>query len=301
MNPDKIITKKSKGLVEHIGIVSQQQKPSNEVFPCGIKIFDDAMDGGFRGGDVVVVSGETSQGKTTFSQYMTIMQSEEGVPSIWFSYEMSTYYLGEQFNKMGVDVNDEDFLVYAPKKLDKWSIMNSISIIRESISEYACKFVFIDHLHYLIPLNESKNTSLMVGGVLRELKSLAVELDVVIVLLAHTKKLGEDEELTLNSMRDSSLIAQEADSVFLVQRLKQPKKRMMVEVSGSKYTNQTKIELAKVRRTGRVCYQVFDFVNHRYKIAENVQSAQSIIDAIPTAYDARAKKFPKGQGPYDVG
>lgn len=292
MKFDAISTNGSNGLVKQIGVVADEQRPSSEVFPCGIELFDNAMDGGFRGGDLVVISGQTSHGKTTFSQFLTINQSGQGVPSIWFSYEMSTFYLGEQFSKMGVDTRSEDFLVYAPSKLDRWSIEKSMKIVREAISEYGCKFIFIDHLHYLIPLNQSINTSLLVGGVLRELKSLAVETDTVVCLLAHTKKLAAGEELNLDSMRDSSLIAQEADSVFLVQRIKNPKKAM-VEVSGNIYSNITKIELAKVRRTGQCCFQKFKFINHKYVPHED--------DTCQEENTRGVKKFPKYKRPPYVG
>ena len=263
--PEKTVRKNHQ--VDTLYNVAKNYEPSKIVFPSGYSVFDVSMAGGFRGGDLVVISGQTSQGKTTFAQFLTKNLSEVGVPSLWFTYEMNPYYLKEQFEKMGCD---EKLLAYAPLKLDKWSIGKSMAMIKEAVEDYACKVIFIDHLHYLIPLGQATNTSLIVGGVLRELKQLAVSTNTVIVLIAHTKKLAEDEELSLDSMRDSSLIAQEADSVFLVQRLKKQKKKL--EVVGSRFTNQTKVELAKVRRTGKVCYQIFDFMGNRLIPASTIQN-----------------------------
>jgi len=262
--PEKTI--RANPRIDILSNVAKNYKPSSVVFPSGYSIFDDAMVGGFRGGDLVVISGQTSQGKTTYAQLLTKNLSDKGVPSLWFTYEMNPYYLKEQFDKMGCD---DSLLAYSPLKLDKWDIGKSMSMISEAIEDYACKIVFIDHLHYLIPLGQATNTSLIVGGVLRELKQLAVKTNTVIVLIAHTKKLADDEELSLDSMRDSSLIAQEADSVFLVQRLKKTKKKLG-EVVGSRYTTQTKVELAKVRRTGKVCFQIFDFMGDRLIPAKTI-------------------------------
>jgi len=243
--------------IKHLWDVAKAYKPNKEVYPCGIHEFDKAMDGGFRDGEVIVLSGQTGQGKTTFAQVLTKNFTKVSVPSLWFSYECNPWYLKEKFIQMGCD---KSLLAYSPIDL----ATNTLEFLRqgivEAIEEKACKVVFIDHLHYLIPLDQSTNSSLLIGGIMRELKKMAVKYNIVIFLIAHTKKIYQDEGLDLSSIRDSSLIAQEADYVFLIERLKKDKK-----MGGAKHVewlNKTKVQIAKNRRTGNMMYVLFDFENN---------------------------------------
>lgn len=79
----------------------------------------------------------------------------------------------------------------------------------------------IDHLHYLFDMWGSRNVSISIGQVVRALKQLAVKGGFTIFLLCHYSK-GQREENTdsYENIRDSSLIAQESDAVFLIRRMK---------------------------------------------------------------------------------
>jgi replicative DNA helicase len=200
--------------IDKLSELAKKNKPDSDFFPTGFPFFDQAMDGGLRGGELITISGMTGEGKTTIAQQIGVNLSNIGVPSLWLSYEMGLYYLQEKFKK----ISQEDLSLYAPISL----ISNEIKVIEEWITEgleeKACKVVFIDHLHYLIPLGGTENSSMLVGGVVRELKRLAVRTNTIIFLIAHTKKIYQGEELNLSSIRDSSLVAQESDYVFLIKR-----------------------------------------------------------------------------------
>jgi replicative DNA helicase len=236
--------------------VANKYKPSGEVFPTGFRQFDTAMDKGLREGELVVVSAPTSMGKTSFCQNLTVNFDKIGVPSMWFTYEMNPWYLKEKFLQMGAT---KEMLGYTPiKYFQRNTFKTEMDFIKyhtkEAIEDYACKVVFIDHLHYLIPLEESKNSSLMIGGVVRELKKMAIEMGVIVFLIAHSKKIYQGEELDLSSIRDSSLISQEADYVFLLERIKE-KKDKEFETIKDIFTKKTRIILAKNRRTGN-CFSL---------------------------------------------
>ena len=115
----------------------------------------------------------------------------------------------------------------------------------------------------------------MIGGILRDLKTMAVETGTIIFLIAHTKKIYQDEELDLSSIRDSSLISQEADYVFLIERLKKDKPKVkkklasVIDKSGTEWTNTAKVTLAKNRRTGIMVYRKFEVVNHKFIEEQN--------------------------------
>lgn len=242
--------------IEKIAKVAQLYIPSNDVFPIGIREFDKAIDGGMREGELIVISGPTASGKTLYSQVLAQNYHKIGVPSLFFSYEMNPYYLYQKFINIGAK---PDLLVYSPLEL----LDSKLDFIEQQIitaKEDACKIVFIDHLHYLIPLQEVKNSSLVIGAIVRGLKQLAIKHNIIIFLIAHTKKIYQDERLDLSSIRDSSLVSQEADYVFLIERLK--KDRKLAEVNqATEWTNQTRITLAKNRRTGENRIMIFNYIN----------------------------------------
>lgn len=260
MNIDNIepITRDNFRTVRPIEQVAAKHIPSKTVYPTGIEAFDKALDGGFRDGELIVVSGRTGEGKSLFCQSLTFNFSKQKVPTLWFSYEMSPFYLLERFRKH--TPFPPHFLTYVPTDLNTNSLKFIEDKIKEAYNEYACKIVFIDHLHFLIPLQQSGNSSLMIGGIMRKLKLLALKLNVIIVLIAHTKKIYEDETLSLSSIRDSSLISQEADYVFLIERLKAEQGGKLDNVN-SDWTDKSKVALAKNRRTGQLLFLKFYYNN----------------------------------------
>lgn len=257
-NPNLIPKFKISGTptIQKIDEIAKQYIPDEDAFSLGISEFDTAMDGGIRGGELIVVSGQTGSGKSLWCQNLTINLSKINVPSLWFSYEMNPYYLHERFKQINPQTN---LLAYGPVALGCNSLGFLEKEIQEAWQDHACKVVFIDHLHYLIPLRESTNASLMIGAIVRQLKLLAIKLDVTIFLIAHTKKIYQDESLNLSSIRDSSLISQEADYVFLIERLKKQSKKL--EQSGSEWSNQSRIALAKNRKTGKLIYITCNYQN----------------------------------------
>ncbi len=253
----------SKGIdrnFDYLWRVAPLYKPTNDVLPIGVVEFDKAMDRGIRPGELITISGKTGEGKTLWAQTISSNLSQKRISSLFFSYEMSPWYLKERFVKMFPEMEKNWDIIYAPVEL----VSQELSFIEQNIKEArqaAIKVVFIDHLHYLIPLQSSINSSLMIGGIVRELKKMAVRNDVVIFLIAHTKKIYQDENLDLSSIRDSGMVAVESDYVFLVER--KPKEKKELSDEGTEWTNITKIKLAKNRRTGKLFPLEFNYSNGR--------------------------------------
>lgn len=264
--------------------VAKKFVPSKDVYPTKYSAFDACMDGGLRDGELVTISGSSGEGKTTFAQNLTVNFHRSSVPSLWLSYEMNPHYLLENFVKL--EVKPQDLLVYSPIEL----IMGNLSFIRQEIAEgakeKAIKMVFIDHLHYLINLKDPKNSSLYIGSIVRQLKEMAVANSVVIFLISHTRKINMGDELSLSSIRDSSLIVCESDYVFLIERRR--KKRTAREKmesdyisSGDEFLNQSRVTLAKNRRLGKVLYMDFEVKNGRFiPIEKNEESKWEQTDMV---------------------
>jgi replicative DNA helicase len=175
----------------------------------GIPLLDYYCDG-FRDGELIAISGKTKNGKTLLSQTLTVNFERKGHHALWFTYEVPAHQFLNQFPEVPT--------IYMPMKL-KFHDMNWVDErIRESFDKYRTRIVFIDHLLYLVDMARTRNPSLEIGTIIRLLKLMAVNYEMVIFLMCHTTK-GREGVESYEDIRDSSLIAQESDSVFMVKRV----------------------------------------------------------------------------------
>jgi len=203
---------------------------------------------GFEEGELTVISAPTGCGKTTFAQTLTENFYDNGFNSLWFSYEMRPVQLIKKFPNLP--------MFYLPNNLKERTLSWIEDRITESEIKFKTKIVFIDHLHYLIDMLKLGQPSLEIGSIVRQLKRIAVEHEILIFLIAHLKKIKIDEELDNDHLRDSSLIAQEADNVLMLWRLKQKTGEM---------TNESILKITKARRTGTVGKKIkMSLVNKKF-------------------------------------
>jgi len=174
----------------------------------GIPTLDYYCDG-FRDGELITISGKTKQGKTLLAQSLTHNFSLHHYPPLWFSYEVPARQFLSQFETIP--------FIYMPSKLKAHAMPWIEERIMESFAKYNTKIVFIDHLHYLFDIQKSRNPSLDIGAIIRQLKGIAVNNEFIIFLLCHTSK-SKDENESYESIRDSSFVAQESDCVIMVKR-----------------------------------------------------------------------------------
>jgi replicative DNA helicase len=108
--------------------------------------------------------------------------------------------------------------IYLPLELKAMDAPWLSQRIEEALIRHDCRLFLIDHLHFLIDMSVKQNMSLNVGGFMRQLKTIARELRVAIILIAHQGKTPKGEEPSLEDIRDSSFVAQESDNVIIVWR-----------------------------------------------------------------------------------
>lgn len=217
-------------------------------FTSGLSRLDKLINN-FREGQLIVVSAETGNGKTTLCQTFTETLFEQNINALWFSYEVGMEEFLAKFSVVPI--------FYLPKVLKQNSMMWLEAKIIEGIAKYDTRVIFIDHLHYLLEMQkmaEAKSLSLLVGQMMRELKQIARKHEIIIFLVSHMKKTRTDDAPTLDDLRDSSFIAQESDIVMFIRRLK----------DGEDYTNKAKLWVAKNRRTGNLGHLTLELCNGRF-------------------------------------
>lgn len=213
----------------------------------GIKSLDDGIDG-FEPGELLVISGPTAMGKTTLCDTVVQNLNKAGKRSLFFTFEVTPI-------KMVANHQDPETCVYLPlqhKSMDlKW--------LRERTEEAVLKFgvsaVFIDHLHYVIDMTSNKNMSLEIGSTMRFLKrDVALGLNIPVFIVCHASKVPFDQEPSMAHLRDSSFVAQEADTVLIVFR--RLDRGVLGEELKTMIQGLSTIKIDKARRSGAMGLKV---------------------------------------------
>lgn len=223
---------------------------------------------GFRPEQLIVLSGVTGNGKTSFS--MELSERLKEFNPLWFPFEESAYELVRKCLERGY----EPPKAFTPNSLEETNIKWMKTKIVESIAKYNTKIVFIDHLEYIVPkgFDEVQETS----KVMRELKGIAKEFGIVVFLLCHLKKVKIDSQPTTEDVKGSTSVTQQADTVFLLWR---ETKRENGEVIS---TNNTNISIQKNRRFGETGNIKMEYKNGRFLetewMSDKEQSLQDFKD-----------------------
>lgn len=240
----------------------------------GFPTMDRLLDG-VEAGELVLVSGPTSAGKTTMLMSITQNMSADGVPSSWFTLEVTPRQFIRNMTKRSVlptfylprrdyaDVPKEFVEEFEKKNNRAFETIDWLDFkIAESVIKYGVKAIFIDHIHQIFSLSRlsrSKNISLEIGDLAAKVKALAIEYNVVIFLIAHNRDDAEsvNREPYMELIRDSGLLIRYADTVVGVWRVADGD---MLEVDGKynnrvgkigEYDNKTKVAVWKNRREGK--------------------------------------------------
>lgn len=244
---DKMIL--SSELVELI-----KTRPEELKIMSGIKGLDDILKG-FRPSQVVVVAAPTKNGKTSFCMELTT-QMKEYCPA-WFPLEEGAEELLTKF----IERKEEPPIFCTPASYTKIDLNWIENKIIEAIVKYGTKIVFIDHLHFIVPFS-AERTDLRIGETMRALKGIAKRWGITIFIIAHLKKTKLESQPELDDLRDSSFIAQEADTVMFLWRQGEKSK------DGVQITNNVNLSVQANRRTGGTGNIKLVYDNGRFKEQE---------------------------------
>lgn len=218
----------------------------------------DALIQGFEDGRLYVLSAPTKQGKTMCAMTIMHQMARRGEPSAMFSYEMSWQEVTESFEAMNQKLGIKtDIPIFLPIDLHRGGGDLQYSWMFEAIlkakEEKGVRLFVIDHLHFLLPLKDYNNTSFLLGGIVREIKRMAVMLKVSIILIAHVGMIKDDKVPDWTMIRDSSFITQEADMVLMLYRIKSKDAAMKVTNDSEQdiYTNKSMLSVELNRMGGK--------------------------------------------------
>lgn len=237
-------------------LAEELKKTQDSVFilPTGIAAYDRLHEGGVEAGELIIITGPTGEGKTSFLMSITKNMADQKINSAWFTLEVTP----RQFLKKIMANSTELPLFYVPKE----NTDNQINWIEERIIESKIKFdtkvVFIDHIHQIFSIarmNAQSNLSFELGDLVAKIKKIAIDHNMVVFLIAHSKDdpSGTSREPRKEDIRDSGLISRLADSIVGVWRVPNGEEIDSTRRKAlNEEDNKTKIRVFKNRRTGKL-------------------------------------------------
>lgn len=179
----------------------------------------DRMTMGLAPGELIVIGGATSNGKTVLSMNIAANVAKQGKSVLFVTLEMTHGEAGVRFRKiLGEEQYDKCGATIFFQKNDELSWHSIDGLIRKAKEEADCELVVIDHLHYFT--REIQNIADELGNITKELKKNAIRHQLPIILISHTRKAPDSHtrKTGINDLRGSSYIAQDADIVLMVER-----------------------------------------------------------------------------------
>jgi len=212
--------------------------------PSGFGALDE-MTTGFQNGDLIVVGGRPSMGKTALCLAMAQHAAVKGgYPTAVFSLEMSKSAIVQrilcsearvsmhalrggtlpkrEYPKLAMHA---DPLYHAPLYIDDTPAITVLELrakARRLLAQHDLAFIIVDYLQLMTPSIKTDSFQQDISQISRSLKSVAKELNVPVIALSQLSRASEqrtgDHRPRLSDLRDSGAIEQDADVVLFVYR-----------------------------------------------------------------------------------
>ena len=217
-------------------VVQAGEKRDNFI-STGFPRLDDILGGGFIRGGLYILGARPAVGKSTFA-----LNLADGIAGnlLFVSLEMSpeqilakrvsrlTGYTASKLLSGQLPDKAWEAVAMATTSIDKSGVyinsrydltVQEIHLLAQSVPELRC--IILDYLGLIQPATRSGSTYEQVSAISRELKRMAVSLNVPVVCLCQlSRKIEErkDKKPMLSDLRDSGAIEQDADGVLFLYR-----------------------------------------------------------------------------------
>ena len=236
-----------KQVVERIELLYNQDNP-NDVTGIASGFHDlDQKTSGFQPGDLVIVAGRPSMGKTAFALNIAEHVALELLkPVAVFSMEMGGTQLAmrmlgsvgrlDQHKVRTGRLQDEDWsklthalgkLNEAPLFIDESAALNSLELRARARRLHrqhgGLGLIVVDYLQLMSSSNQGENRATEISEISRSLKALAKELQVPVVALSQLNRSLEQrpnphKRPVMSDLRESGAIEQDADLILFIYR-----------------------------------------------------------------------------------
>ena len=228
-------------LNDYVSTLERRMAGENRGMSTGIQTLDDRLGGGLQDGNLIIIAGRPSMGKSAFSSTISINVAREGKSAAIMSMEMTEF---EQIDRVVATLGRVSLQDVIDAKLGGDSgerIMAAVGQMRDlpividdeaglSVHEVMAKsrqikrkngldILVVDALG-LMDYDSNKTVSEL-GQITKTLKGFAKEMNIPVILLCQLSRKCEertDKRPILSDLRDSGNIEQDADVVLMLYR-----------------------------------------------------------------------------------
>lgn len=196
----------------------------------------DKLTHGLAPGELIMVAGKTSRGKTTLALNIANKTALAGKTVLFVTLEMTHAEITQRCmfinNCVPGKELTEDYIkvsshtVFQATDELKWDSIDRL--MKKAAEDMKVDLVVIDHLHYFT--RELKNVAEDLGRITKEFKKNAIRHKVPVMLISHVRKTHDDKEATMDDLRGSSYMAQDADIVLMVGHLPEDPDYTLVKI-----------------------------------------------------------------------
>lgn len=205
--------------------------------------FDD-LTGGLQKGDLIIIAARPSVGKTAFALQLATAHVKHNGYAHFYSLEMGVKQLLQRMISSEAAINSQKWRHQLFSAADyerglkvigdisNWDLLLSHSLrsVRKIQSAVRAKkreapdkthLIIIDYLQLMNSVGVYERRDLEIGQITKELKQMAIELDVPVVLLSQLSRSIEtrhDKRPLMSDLRESGNIEQDADVIVFLYR-----------------------------------------------------------------------------------
>lgn len=219
---------------------------TSNVIPVDIKELERLITG-FREGEVTIIAGRPSMGKTDVMNHFALYAGLNGYLPIIFSLEMNRKMLIDRLIALVGNISRlkmrDPYQYFSQKQKDEWmdilsglkkanihiddraglTVSQMRAQIRKLIKKYPEKkpIIFIDYLQIIACEEYRQNQNLNIAYISSQLKTMAKDFECPIVCLAQLNRAVESRQNkrpVMSDLRDSGNIEQDADVIIFLYR-----------------------------------------------------------------------------------
>jgi len=184
---------------------------------------------------LVVVSGVSNVGKTSYTLNIADELTSKGIPTLILPFERGVESVGKRFLQVKFNKTIDDFTYSNDREwkeiIDKCNECPAylalpkrgeiIDTIIKSKKLFDTRVVIIDHLDYMI--RSSQNKEAEIGNTLQELKRIAEENKILMIIVTHIRKVEQPgsslkRKPSMEDLKGSSSLYQDPECVVMLTR-----------------------------------------------------------------------------------
>ncbi|HRF71128.1 MAG TPA: DnaB-like helicase C-terminal domain-containing protein, partial [Candidatus Pelethenecus sp.] len=182
---------------------------------------------------LTIISGVSNIGKTSVVMNIAMDLTNKGIPVLVLPFERGNTVVGTRFLQVKYNLGEGDFQSVEDERWEKMTKEcidlplyfsmptknETIEVIKKSKRIFNTRVVIIDHLDYMI--RSSQNKEAEIGNTLQELKRIAEEYKIAIIIVTHVRKIQQmgsavKKKPGIEDLKGSSSLYQDPECVVML-------------------------------------------------------------------------------------